>query len=824
MNKRLAGSLARLFEKHRVVFWYDAKKEMADEYAALELPDIEKVEIANNEFGIKYRILRQQPKTKFLLYHAGPQPPDQDNWLLDVLLAQGEFRADQQGLWLAELGLGQEFADLVAGHGEFFRSAKRIRQLKESLRAGDTAKAIRLKMLAVCAGAKAHPDSILEALLEELAAEEDDRLRLVERCGLAPFFWENLKNIYGYRAQNPTLQDFAIELFKCALGKSGQLATDAAVFMDDWKNNRKCGEDFKILSKRYAHALNINAVLDKTGIEDLLEADCFRAIDQKIITLLLSAIENETMTHDEIANIARKRRQSFWYDDFEPLYEAILNASQFFVMLRDICLDMENAAHGVEKYWQSWHRLDLLYRHFCANAISGDQAGIMAGLCEKMDKVYVNKFLYPLASNFQAVLPEEWRIPGILRMDKFFGTHVRPYLARNGKLCIIVSDALRYEAGMELRERIEADNRFSAEIEPMLSMLPSYTQAGMAALLPHAGLEFDSRNPQNILVDGMPSQGTENRNRIIQASCRGQAVKAEEILRMDNARLREMLKANDVCYIYHNRIDAVGDKLATENDAFRAVNDTLDELSRLIKKLTGNNVNNILLTADHGFLFQASVPDESDFASIDGNNDGELVRNRRFILGKNLEGQPGMRHFTSGQLGINGDIEALIPLGLGRIRVHGSGSRYVHGGATLQEVVIPLVKINKKRKDDTTFVSVDILDSTTSSITTNQLAVVFYQREAVTLKTRPRKLRAGIYSEKGDLVSSLHELIFDSASDNPRDRETTAVFTLTGASAACRGQTVILMLEEQIKDTNQFREYARRVYALRNAMELDEWD
>lgn len=824
MNKRLADSLARLFEKHRVVFWYDAKKEMADEYAALELPDIEKVEIANNEFGIKYRILRQQPKTKFLLYHAGPQPPDQDNWLLDVLLAQGEFRADQQGLWLAELGLGQEFADLAAGHGEFFRSAKRIRQLKEKLGDEDTVKAIRLKMLAICAGAKARFDSILEALLGELAAEEDDKFRLIERCGLAPFFWENLKNIYGYMAQNPTLQDFAIELFKCALGNPGQLATDAAVFMDDWKNNRKCGEYFRILSNRYACALGINSVLDKTGIDNLWEADCFRAIDQKIIALLVSAIENETMTHDEIANIARKRRQSFWYDDFEPLYGAILKASQFFAMMRDINLDMENAAEGVEKYWRSWHRLDQLYRHFCANARLVGQSSLMAGLVEKVDKIYVNKFLYPLSSNFQTVLPEEWRIPGILRMDKFFKFHVRPYLARNGKLCIIVSDALRYEAGAELREKIEADNRFSAEIEPMLSMLPSYTQAGMAALLPHAGLEFENSKPQNILVDGMPSMGTENRGRIIQASCRGQAVKAEEILYMDNASLREMLKANDVCYIYHNRIDAVGDKLSTEHDVFHAVDDTFDELVRLIKKLTGNNVNNILVTADHGFLFQTSAPDESDFASMDGIDGEEFVRSRRFILGRNLDGQPGMRHFTSSQLGINGDIEALVPMGLCRIRVQGSGSRYVHGGATLQEVIIPLVKINKKRKDDTTFVSVDILDSSTSSITTNQLAIIFYQREATTLKARPRKLRAGIYSEKGELISSRHELIFDSTSNNPRDREQTTVFTLTGASTAYRGQNVILRLEEQIKDTNQFREYACRVYALRNYMDIDEWD
>ena len=57
------------------------------------MPDIEKIEIKNNEYGMKYRILRDEQKQKFLLYHEGPQPPDLQNWLLDVLLAHGEFRA-----------------------------------------------------------------------------------------------------------------------------------------------------------------------------------------------------------------------------------------------------------------------------------------------------------------------------------------------------------------------------------------------------------------------------------------------------------------------------------------------------------------------------------------------------------------------------------------------------------------------------------------------------------------------------------------------------------------------------------------------------------
>jgi len=95
MSDRIAQTLARLFERHRIVFWYDAKQELRDDYEALHLPGVEKLELTNNEFGVKYRLLRDYPKQKFLLYREGPQPADLDNWLLDVQLAQGEFRTDQ---------------------------------------------------------------------------------------------------------------------------------------------------------------------------------------------------------------------------------------------------------------------------------------------------------------------------------------------------------------------------------------------------------------------------------------------------------------------------------------------------------------------------------------------------------------------------------------------------------------------------------------------------------------------------------------------------------------------------------------------------------
>ena len=235
MNDRIAQALTRLFERHRIVFWYDAGRELRADFDALELAGLEKLELTNNEFGIKHKILREHRAQKFLLYQEGPQPGNLENWLLDVQLAQGVFRTDQVGLWLAELELGIEFADLVQAHEDFFKAVKRKNNLKRLLKPDDTPGKIRLKMLSVCCGADPRLDTVMESLFTELSEGRDDKFILIGRCNLKSFLWELMERNYGYKSSTPGVQDFAIELFKScyAMNTDGQvlLSSDALVFL-----------------------------------------------------------------------------------------------------------------------------------------------------------------------------------------------------------------------------------------------------------------------------------------------------------------------------------------------------------------------------------------------------------------------------------------------------------------------------------------------------------------------------------------------------------------------------------------------------------------
>ena len=125
-DPRIIQALTSLFDKQRIVFWYDTRREFRGAFETLTLPEVEKIELANNEFGVKYRVLREQAQQKFLLYREGPEPAHLHNWLLDVQLASGRiFQTDRVALWLAELGLGPNDYTLVETHQVFFESAKR---------------------------------------------------------------------------------------------------------------------------------------------------------------------------------------------------------------------------------------------------------------------------------------------------------------------------------------------------------------------------------------------------------------------------------------------------------------------------------------------------------------------------------------------------------------------------------------------------------------------------------------------------------------------------------------------------------------------------
>lgn len=831
MSDSMTLALSRLFDKHRIVFWTDTNRELRDQFESLDLPGVTKIELKNTEYAIKFRILREQSKARFLLYREGPDPADVDNWLLDVQKSHGIFRTDQIGIWLTELGLSHvEFKDLVEEHQEFFKSPKRFEVLKKTLSSEDPHSIVRLKLMAISTGSDILFDNVLENLLHELASKRDEKFNLLSKCNLLDDLWERLEREFGYRSNEPSIRDFALELFRTSysMGVGGQpkLKPDALVFLKRWKDSKKFSASFRQLSDELAIVLNIEAELSKTDFRSVIELDYFRLIDQKIISDLVHTVANRTIQNNSVAGFISRRRDLFWYEEYLHLYEAIDNAAKFFQQLSDVDLLITTMRQGIESYANTWFRIDQYYRKYIYHARQAENQNLLYHLSEQVEKHYTNNYLMKLNDHWQDVIEKasRWDASPITLQRWFFDRRVcTPYLNKDKKVCVIISDALRYEVGEELLSRIKQEDRYDAELDAMLSMLPSYTQLGLAALLPNKELSFAEDGSTSVLVDGQNSAGTVNRLKILQQNIYGRvhAAKSEDIMALSRDEARALFRDNNLVYIYHNRIDSVGDKMESESRVFDAVEDTLDDLISLIKKLTSANFTNLIITADHGFIYQNSLEEDSDFAGEDAKGSQILQRNRRFVVGKGLFDSSSLMKRDAEQVGLAGDIQIQIPKSINRLRLSGSGMRFVHGGASLQEVVIPVIEVNKKRSSDIGQVDVEILRTGSNAITSGQLSVTLYQIDAVTDKLQLRRLRAGIYSESGELLSDSHEITFDRTSDNPREREFPLRFILSRKSDAYNGKEVILKLEEKYAGTTTYQEYKSVRYTLRRSFTSD---
>ena len=304
MLDRIAKGLEAQLANHRIVLWYDPDREFRAAFDGLALPGVEKILVANNEFAVKYRILREAPKQRFILYREGPAPENRDNWLLDVELAHAVFKADQVAMWLGELGLPIKFEDVVREHQEFFRSAKRLSKLKALARGDDNKDALRMRMLGVCAGADGGFDTIIEALLGELAEGRDDNLRLIGRVGLDGYLWDQAARLLGYRGDKQSLSDLAITLFKscyrAAVGEEAILTPeDALVLFRRWKNNRNASDAFAKLSAEYVEVFSIAPDLARRDFRSLIELDYFEEVDKAIICALVHEVSSQTVAPAE---------------------------------------------------------------------------------------------------------------------------------------------------------------------------------------------------------------------------------------------------------------------------------------------------------------------------------------------------------------------------------------------------------------------------------------------------------------------------------------------------------------------------------------------
>jgi len=345
------------------------------------------------------------------------------------------------------------------------------------------------------------------------------------------------------------------------------------------------------------------------------------------------------------------------------------------------------------------------------------------------------------------------------------------------KKVVIISDALRYEAAYELKNKVTAEYDFYTELNFRVSQVPSRTDFGMAALLPHKNIEFDLKQ---FKIEGISTSSIDNRRKILQLfNSDSDAIKYSDLEKLPEREARELFKKNLV-YVYHDSIDASGDDRKTEHSTFSAVERAIQELSYIIKRIHSTmGVSYIFVTADHGFIYQNNTLQENMFTPIPETVNSEDVHTRHILQKKGIS-EAGISTFSLSKTSIiESELNVSVPKGINRFRKQGSGYQFIHGGMALQEIIVPVLLSRKGQKTAEQKVTA-LLVTKTAKIVSNALKVLLQQVNPVSDKLSSIKLVCGLYNTLNQLVSNEQEVLLNFSSPLPTERTTNFVLHLGG--------------------------------------------
>lgn len=361
----------------------------------------------------------------------------------------------------------------------------------------------------------------------------------------------------------------------------------------------------------------------------------------------------------------------------------------------------------------------------------------------------------------------------LLRQYNFYDEKIKSV---QKKVAVIVSDALRYEVAQELIGEL-AKSRHIASLKPAIAMLPSETKYCKPSLLPHRELKLYGKGEvQDMAVDDHILDTTQKRSEHLQVYRDGAVcVPFETVAEYNQEKNREIFK-HPLVYIFHDVIDKTGH----DGNAKQIVNscrDAINELKKMIPKIHASyNVTEVYITSDHGFLFNDIMFADKDKHKIE---EDCLERSTRYYLTKSKDEVSGVVKFplgeVSGMVNVD-DVMVAVPMGTNRFAAPSGGYMFTHGGAALQELIIPIITSRQERDDNKQPVGVMILDRRLS-MQASRLRFKMLQTEAVSMDMKERQIRVALYHNDVP-VTPVKDILLDKTDPSLDNRKIQVDLTL----------------------------------------------
>jgi hypothetical protein len=426
------------------------------------------------------------------------------------------------------------------------------------------------------------------------------------------------------------------------------------------------------------------------AIPDLGVRDTFPFEERSFFSRAVDALKRDNL--DQLRQTLARRAESVWAGRGENRVQwNLLGAA---VSLMEACEDAdrqlpENARSQdalLDFYLGSLREVDRRQRELeqaAGDAIIAD--GQMTDVLRQARTAYRK-----LADKVQGVFVRHleksgWPPAGRLANADVFDKLVAPKLAESGhRVALLLIDALRYELGVELQKQLSESGQVA--LQAAYAQLPSITPVGMASLLPGAGRDLKLTRKEDelrILLGEQPLVNVGQRIAVLRQRF-GQRF-AEATLK-DFVRGPFTLPAGAELLVLRSN-DMDNDFEANPEAAPGLINRTLQQIRAALHKLADLGFADAVIATDHGFYLNTAIEAGDICAKPRGN---WLNVHDRLLLG---DGASDAANFVIGaaQLGIRGDINQAA--GPRAMVAYAAGAPYCHGGASLQEAVVPVLAV-----------------------------------------------------------------------------------------------------------------------------------
>lgn len=360
---------------------------------------------------------------------------------------------------------------------------------------------------------------------------------------------------------------------------------------------------------------------------------------------------------------------------------------------------------------------------------------------------------------------------------------------------VVISDALRYEVAAELMQQLaNKTTDHKLELKVRRAMLPTETKFCKNAILPHRTLELQGTemSVDSVVLTTLEQRTTHLRKYREKSIC----ISYEELMNGAVQSKRDIFKQYPLVYVYHDTIDRASHS-QSPFEVIAACRKAIEELAVLIPRILASwNVTNLIVTSDHGFIYNDQTFEEKDKHSI---NDTCIEKKTRYFLTTNKVAEEGIMKFPLDKVSsitCNEPTYIAVPAGTNRLAVPG-GYNFAHGGATLQEMLIPVIIGHKGKLQKTEKVGVSLMSHNLQMVS-SRLKFQIIQSEAVSLSVMKREVTCCVYNGDEPVTEEKKVTLNSPDSANLNNRVFDMALTLNKLVSASMLQLRIFDVEDPL--------------------------